>query len=217
MTGEFLARRTSNAENVPIWWSHHGEIYLPSELLWHVLNLLCIFILIITVVALEFDRISCACKWWILYFSFLYLVVQIFTFVGTGNMVFHLDNIKNTWNWHLADLKLSFICTNICFQSVIWILMQLSHCDSNVGNLAMCYHILSCHVYFLTLGLFGRRVIVVTCVCPSVRLSVCPSVCLSVCLSVPIILVNTITQSVYAISPPNLLGGFNMALPWMVL
>ena len=34
---------------------------------------------------------------------------------------------------------------------------------------------------FLTLGLFGRRVIVVTCVCPSVRLSVCPSVCLSVC------------------------------------
>ena len=37
---------------------------------------------------------------------------------------------------------------------------------------------------FLTLGLFGRRVIVVTCVCPSVRLSVCPSVRLSVCLSV---------------------------------
>ena len=45
------------------------------------------------------------------------------------------------------------------------------------------------------------------------RLSVCPSVCLSV----PIILVNTITQSVYPISPPNLLSGFNMALPWMVL
>ena len=66
---------------------------------------------------------------------------------------------------------------------------------------------------FLTLGLFGRRVIVVTCVCPSVCLSVCPSVCLSV----PIILVNTITQSVYPISPPNLLGGFNMALFWMVL
>ena len=35
---------------------------------------------------------------------------------------------------------------------------------------------------FLTLGLFGRRVIVVTCVCPSVRLSVCLSVRLSVCL-----------------------------------
>ena len=67
--------------------------------------------------------------------------------------------------------------------------------------------------YFLTLGLFGRRVIVVTCVCPSVRLSVCPSVCLSV----PIILVNTITQSVYPISQLNLLGGFNMALSWMVL
>ena len=62
---------------------------------------------------------------------------------------------------------------------------------------------------FLTLGLFGRRVIVVTCVCPSVRLSVC--------LSVPLILVNTITQSVYPISPPNLLGGFNVALSWMVL
>ena len=49
--------------------------------------------------------------------------------------------------------------------------------------------------------------------CRHLRLSVCPSVCLSV----PIILVNTITQSVYPISPPNLLGGFNMALPWMVL
>ena len=66
---------------------------------------------------------------------------------------------------------------------------------------------------FLTLGLFGRRVIVVTCVCPSVRPSVCPSVRLSV----PIILVNTITQSVYPINPPNLLGDFNMALSWMVL
>ena len=47
----------------------------------------------------------------------------------------------------------------------------------------------------------------------SPKMSVCPSVCLSV----PIILVNTITQSVYPISPPNLLGGFNMALSWMVL
>ena len=56
-------------------------------------------------------------------------------------------------------------------------------------------------IRFLTLGLFGRRVIVVTCVC----------------LSVPIILVNTITQSVYQINPPNLQGGFNMALSWMVL
>ena len=65
----------------------------------------------------------------------------------------------------------------------------------------------------LTLGLFGRRVIVVTCVCPSVHLSICPSVCLSV----PIILVNTITRPVYPISPPNLLGSFNMALSWMVL
>ena len=35
----------------------------------------------------------------------------------------------------------------------------------------------SCKV-FLTLGLFGRRVIVVTCVCPSVRVSVRLSVCL---------------------------------------
>ena len=49
--------------------------------------------------------------------------------------------------------------------------------------------------------------------CHHLRLSVCPYVCLSV----PIILVNTITQSVYPISPPNLLGGFNMALSWMVL
>ena len=49
--------------------------------------------------------------------------------------------------------------------------------------------------------------------CRHLRLSVCPSVCLSV----PIILVNTITQSVYPISPPNLLDGFNVALSWMVL
>ena len=49
--------------------------------------------------------------------------------------------------------------------------------------------------------------------CRHLRLSVCPSVCLSV----PIILVNTITQSVYPMSPPNLLGGFNMALSWVVL
>ena len=42
----------------------------------------------------------------------------------------------------------------------------------------------------------------------------CRHLRLSVCLSVPIILVNTITQSVY---PPNLLGGFDMALSWMVL
>ena len=40
-------------------------------------------------------------------------------------------------------------------------------------NLIAWYQML----WFLTLGLFGRRVIVVTCVCPSVRLSVCLSVC----------------------------------------
>ena len=49
--------------------------------------------------------------------------------------------------------------------------------------------------------------------CHHLRLSVCPSLCLSV----PIILVNTITQSVYPISTPNLLGGFDMTLSWMVL
>ena len=43
---------------------------------------------------------------------------------------------------------------------------------------------------FLTLGLFGWRVVIINCVCPSVRLSV------------PIYLVNTITQSVYPINPP---------------
>ena len=50
--------------------------------------------------------------------------------------------------------------------------------------------------------------------CRHLHLSVCLFVCLSVC---PIIFVNTITQSVYPISPPNLLGGFNMAISWMVL
>ena len=45
----------------------------------------------------------------------------------------------------------------------------------------------------------------------------CRHLRLSVCLSVPIILVNTITQSVYPISLPNLLGGFNMTLSRMVL
>ena len=33
MTGEFPAQRTSNAENVSIWWRHHGEVlksgYIP--------------------------------------------------------------------------------------------------------------------------------------------------------------------------------------------
>ena len=43
---------------------------------------------------------------------------------------------------------------------------------------------------FLTLGLFGWRVVIINCVCPSVRLSV------------PIYLVNTITQSVYPMNPP---------------
>ena len=32
-------------------------------------------------------------------------------------------------------------------------------------------------IWLSTLGLFGRRVIVVTCVCPSLRMSVCLSVC----------------------------------------
>ena len=49
--------------------------------------------------------------------------------------------------------------------------------------------------------------------CRHLRLSVCPSVCPSV----PIILVNTITQSVYLKNPPNWLDGFDMALSWMVL
>ena len=53
--------------------------------------------------------------------------------------------------------------------------------------------------------------------CRHLRLSVCLSVRLPVCLSVPVILVNTITQSVYPINPPNLLGVFNMALSWMAL
>ena len=49
--------------------------------------------------------------------------------------------------------------------------------------------------------LFGRWVIVVTCACPSV----------------PVILVNMIAQSVYPINPPNLHGGFDMPLSWVVL
>ena len=53
--------------------------------------------------------------------------------------------------------------------------------------------------------------------CLHLRLSICLFVCPSVCPSVPIILVSTITQSVYPINPPNLLGGLNMALSWMVL
>ena len=28
MTGEFLAQRASNVENVSIWWHHHGEFYV---------------------------------------------------------------------------------------------------------------------------------------------------------------------------------------------
>ena len=49
------------------------------------------------------------------------------------------------------------------------------------------------------------------------RLKGCRHLHLSVCWSVPIILVNTITQSVYPINPQSLQGGFNTALCWMVL
>ena len=44
---------------------------------------------------------------------------------------------------------------------------------------------------------------------PKGLLSSLASVHLPICLSVPIILVNTITQSVYPIHPPNLQGGFD--------
>ena len=45
----------------------------------------------------------------------------------------------------------------------------------------------------------------------------CHYLCLPLCLSVPIILVNMITLSVYPINAPNLQGGFDMSLSWMVL
>ena len=46
--------------------------------------------------------------------------------------------------------------------------------------------------------------------CRRPRLSVCLSLC-------PIKLVNKVTQSVHPINPPNLQGGFNRVLSWMVL
>ena len=115
------------------------------------------------------------------------------------------------------------------YQLYWWTLWWISHTDSHTVTwphymllLAMAA---TCHLWACSASVFNPRplrpkgycrhlrLFVCLSVRPSVRLSVRPSVCLSV----PIILVNTITQSVYPISPPNLLGGFNMALPWMVL
>ena len=53
--------------------------------------------------------------------------------------------------------------------------------------------------------------------CCHLQLSVCLAVRLFICLSFPIILVDTIAQSVYPIYPPNLQCGFKMALSCMVL
>ena len=91
-----------------------------------------------------------------------------------------------------ALLKMGFFC--LTFQEPEW------------GYMISVKHVIIWKV-------FNPRPLRLKGYCRHLRLSVCPSVCLSV----PIILVNTITQSVYPISPPNLLGGFNMALPWMVL
>ena len=154
---------------------------------------------------------------------------------GNGGLPDHLETTaeRGRWTLHAAGsrydqgVKMCFIITVLCLYDTCQFYTKSSQKKAHSSpkrvkygvsfvswKYGLCSNLLIAVRYsFLTLGLFGRRVIVVTCVCPSVCLSVCPSVCLSV----PIILVNTITQSVYPISPPNLLGGFNMALSWMVL
>ena len=34
VTGEFPAQMASNAENVSIWWRHHGRPFCPGEMSW---------------------------------------------------------------------------------------------------------------------------------------------------------------------------------------
>ena len=113
----------------------------------------------------------------------------------------HTENDPCTWSFEVVPSCLMLLDQSLCcIQNRIWCNIPCDKIESSVFNprplrpKGYCRH--------LRLS-----------VCPSVRLSVCPSVCLSV----PIILVNTITQPVYPISPPNLLGSFNMALSWMVL
>ena len=137
------------------------------------------------------------------------------------------------WKFHRKCSRyLSLICLKIthlrlCNNCVcLGLMSQPIYRDANASSLTNCSIVflrkLCCHWLMM---LFNPRPLGPKGYCrhlrlsvrPSVCLSVCPSVCPSVCLSVPIILVNTITQSVYPISPPNLLGGFNMALSWMVL
>ena len=69
--------------------------------------------------------------------------------------------------------------TKIADTYSLMILLVISQTFTDVESQGFVdnFKIVLFYISFLTLGLFGRRVIVVTCVCPSVRLSVCLSVC----------------------------------------
>ena len=75
------------------------------------------------------------------------------------------------------------------------------------------FHLIHGITLYLSHLIFNPRPLRPKGCCRHLRLSLCPSVCVSI----PITLVNTITQSVYPINPPNLQGGFDIALSWMVL
>ena len=132
--------------------------------------------------------------------------------------VFTLQSLNCCWSWWAAGqtspVTVSALTSVIflgSFSNIVKTFIALrSHGGSTSLNMHTMDHLISWSIWsllgsFLTLGLFGQRVVVVTCL----------SLCLPICLSLPIIFVNIMIQSVYPINPPNLQGG--MALSQMVL
>ena len=161
-------------------WLSHNELNLLLFSNYNGLNFLCACYLdkILTVLKTQFSIIFC-----------------MFFLTKTGIVNFVDDDIK--YNFFYAFPVVSFGHRSIFPQRfdgnvierwwkavVIFKVYSKTQTNKVVRSFSLnslyprCQFINTNHcVVFLTLGLFGRRVIVVTCVCPSVRLSVCLSVC----------------------------------------
>ena len=83
---------------------------------------------------------------------------------------FHLEHLRHAYAWQIGPFWRDTLDLWLCIESD-WVI------DITISNISLLMLDVLCDLWLLTLGLFGRRVIVVTCVCPSVRLSVCLSVC----------------------------------------
>ena len=133
------------------------------------------------------------------------------------NPIMHMYHIPQ-WTIQNRNVPI-YLCSDFCIAGygtgAIWDLWIVSYETDELISTSRVWTNLNDRLFTKDISkyIFNPRPLRPKGYCRHLRLSVCPSVCLSV----PIILVNTITQSVYPISPPNLLGGFNMALSWMVL